>query len=57
MIAAIVVWVITWFAILFTGKYPRAMFDFMVGVFRWEVRVISYALLLVTDTYPPFSLE
>jgi len=57
MIAAIVVWVITWFAILFTGKYPRSFFDFMAGVFRWYLRVLAYAFILVTDTYPPFSLE
>jgi uncharacterized protein DUF4389 len=55
-IAAIVVIIIAWFAILFTGRYPKAMFEFVEGVFRWGQRVIAYAFLLVTDTYPPFTL-
>jgi len=55
-IAAVVVVVIAWFAILFTGRYPRGMFDFVVGVIRWDLRVSAYAFLLVTDRYPPFSL-
>jgi Domain of unknown function (DUF4389) len=55
-IAALVVVIIAWFAILFTGRYPRAMFDFVEGVLRWGQRVIAYALLLVTDAYPPFRL-
>jgi hypothetical protein len=54
--AAVVVVIIAWFAILFTGRYPRAMFDFVEGVLRWGQRVVAYAFLLVTDTYPPFSL-
>jgi hypothetical protein len=48
--------VIAWFAILFTGGYPRGLFDFVVGVARWGLRVQAYATLLVTDRYPPFSL-
>jgi hypothetical protein len=56
-IAAIVCTVISWFAILFTGRYPRGLFDFVVGVSRWSLRVDAYALLLITDKYPPFSLE
>ena len=57
VIAAIVVVIIAWFAILFTGQYPRGMFDFVVGVGRWALRVQAYAFLLVTDRYPPFSLQ
>jgi hypothetical protein len=55
-VAAFFTVVIAWFAILFTGRYPRGLFDFVVGVGRWWLRVEAYALLLVTDRYPPFSL-
>jgi hypothetical protein len=56
-LAAIVVVIITWFAILFTGRYPRDLFNFVEGVFRWTNRVIGYAFALVTDQYPPFRLS
>ena len=56
-IAAFFAVIIAWFAILFTGEYPRALFDYVVGVARWWLRVGAYAFLLVTDDYPPFSLD
>ncbi len=49
--------ILTWFIILVTGNYPRVIFDFVVGTLRWSLRVHSYAFLLVTDEYPPFSLK
>jgi hypothetical protein len=49
--------VIAWFAILLTGRYPRGLFDYVVGVGRWALRVTAYATLLVTDRYPPFRLS
>jgi hypothetical protein len=56
-IAAFFAAVFAWFAILFTGRYPRSVFGFIEGVIRWHNRVAAYALLLITDRYPPFSLE
>ncbi|MHB8328379.1 MAG: DUF4389 domain-containing protein [Acidimicrobiales bacterium] len=56
-IAAVVASVIAWFSILLTGTHPRSIHDFVVGVLRWSARVEAYAFLLVTDRYPPFSLE
>ena len=55
-IAAFVVVIIVWFAILFTGTYPRGLFDFVEGVIRWHNGVVVYVLTLVTDVYPPFGL-
>jgi hypothetical protein len=56
-IAAIFGTLYAWFALLFTGRYPRGLFDFVVGVMRWGMRVNAYAFLLITDQYPPFSLK
>jgi hypothetical protein len=56
-IAAVVSVIIAWFAILFTGRYPVGLFNFVTGVLRWSLRVSAYASLLTTDEYPPFSLE
>jgi len=56
-VAAFFAVVFAWFAILLTGQYPRSLFDFIVGVGRWGLRVNAYAFLLVTDRYPPFSLD
>ncbi len=55
-LAVFFVVIVAWFAILFTGSYPRDLFTFVVGVMRWGLRVEAYALLLITDRYPPFSL-
>lgn len=49
--------IVAWFSILFTGRYPKPLFDFVVGVGRWDLRVSAYAFLLTTDQYPPFSLK
>jgi len=48
--------IVAWFAIVFTGRYPRSIFAFVEGVLRWTQRVVAYAFLLVTDKYPPFTL-
>jgi hypothetical protein len=56
-LAALVAVIVAWFAILFTGRYPRGLFDFVLGVSRWTNRVVGYAFILVTDQYPPFRLS
>jgi hypothetical protein len=56
-IGAVFVIIYAWFAILFTGTYPRGAFDYVVGVARWGLRVNAYVALLITDEYPPFSIE
>ena len=56
-IASLVCIVIAWFAILFTGRYPRGLFDFVVLVMRYWLRVVAYAFLPTTDHYPPFAIE
>jgi Domain of unknown function (DUF4389) len=56
-LGALIAVIIAWFAILFTGRYPRGLFDYVLGVFRWTNRVAGYAFVLVTDRYPPFSLS
>ena len=56
-LGAVIAVIVAWFAILFTGTYPRRLFDFVVGVLRWSNRVNGYAFTLVTDQYPPFRLS
>ncbi|MGA9856916.1 MAG: DUF4389 domain-containing protein [Solirubrobacteraceae bacterium] len=56
-IGALLAAIFAWFSIVFTGRYPRSLFDFIEGVFRWHNRVGAYAFLLITDRYPPFSLR
>lgn len=55
-VVAVLAIIVAWFAIIVTGRYPRVLFDYVVGVARWWLRVEAYAALLVTDRYPPFSL-
>jgi hypothetical protein len=56
-IGAFFVLIAAWFAILFTGRYPRGMFDYVEGAIRWHNRLAGYAFILVTDSYPPFRLR
>jgi len=56
-VGAIFAVIFAWFAIMVTGQYPRGLFDYVVGVSRWGLRVAAYSFLLVTDQYPPFSLD
>src|SRR5688572_21039979 len=56
-LGVVIVVIVAWFAILFTGRYPRGIFDYVQGVIRWHNRVVGYAFILVTDRYPPFSLS
>jgi len=56
-LGAVLAVIAAWFAILFTGRYPRGLFDYVVGVGRWHLRVLAYAFVLTTDDYPPFRLR
>lgn len=56
-IACLVVAVLGWICVVFTGKYPRSLFNFFEGYLRWAIRVGCYGFLLITDEYPPFSLK
>ena len=56
-LGVLVVAIVAWFAILFTGRLPRGLFDYMAGVLRWSNRVAAYAFALTTDQYPPFRLS
>jgi hypothetical protein len=56
-IAALLLSLVGWFMVLFTGRYPRSFHEFVVGLMRWSVRVQAYSLVLVTDRYPPFQLS
>ena len=52
-----IITIIAWFAILIVGRYPKGMFDFIVGISRWTYRVVAYVAILSTDRYPPFRLS
>jgi hypothetical protein len=54
-IAAFIVIFLSWWAILFTGKYPKSFFYFVLGYWRWQLRVYAYWGYFFTDKYPPFS--
>jgi hypothetical protein len=56
VVASVFTVIFAWFAIMFAGRYPRSLFDFVEGVMRWGLRVEAYAFLLTTDRYPPFRL-
>jgi hypothetical protein len=56
-LGVLLVVIAAWFAILFTGRYPRGIFDYVEGVIRWHNRVVGYAFILVTDDYPPFAMR
>jgi hypothetical protein len=56
-IAVFIVLIIAWFSILFTGNFPKGMWQFIVAVMGWSLRLWAYAFLLITDEYPPFALE
>ena len=57
ILGALIAIIVAWFAILVTGRYPRGLFDYLVGVGRWALRVQAYAFFMLTDRYPPFSLR
>lgn len=57
VLGALFATIIAWFSILFSGTYPKSLFEYVVGVSRWCLRVNAYAFLLTTDLYPPFSLK
>lgn len=55
--AGLMVVILAWFSILFSGRYPKSLFNFVVGVFQWNLRVAAYTIFLVTDNYPPFGFS